>query len=127
MPGGPLALITYRGRRTGKTYRRPVEALVEYVERGEIVVTPIRGKRSDWYRNVLAGGLIGVRFRGRNHEAEWRELAEDERRSVLRRYLAEHPIFGRQILSGMARGHRGSGDPVADAASAGTLVSLKLR
>jgi deazaflavin-dependent oxidoreductase (nitroreductase family) len=125
MPGGPIALITFRGRHTGKTYRTPVEVLVE--DQDEIVVTPVRGARSGWYRSIVAGGLVSVRFRGATYAADWRELSEDERKVSLGRYLTEHPVFGRMILSGMARGHARSGDRVADAAGSATLLALKLR
>src|SRR5438128_7408262 len=57
----PIVVLVHRGRRTGKTYKTPVEAIAENAERGEIVISPMWGASSDWYRNVLAGGLLEVR------------------------------------------------------------------
>jgi deazaflavin-dependent oxidoreductase (nitroreductase family) len=103
-----------------------VEALLERGD--EIVVTPMRGERSDWYRNVLAGGLVQVRFRGKTFERiGWRELSEEERRDVLALYREEHPVFGRMIVWGMGRAHRDAGDRISAAAKAGPLLALTLR
>lgn len=125
MPGGPIVLLTHRGRRTGRAYTTPVEVLVEDPERREIIVTPMRGVRSDWYRNVLAGGLLTVRLRGMSHRADWRKLSHEESREALARYRHKHPLWGRMILWGMARQHRDGGDPVAGAAKAAPLVGVR--
>jgi hypothetical protein len=31
---------------------------------------------SDWYRNVIAGGLVEIHVRGEKRQVEWRELDE---------------------------------------------------
>ena len=80
MPGGPIVVVTHRGRHTGRTYRTPVEATVEDDERAEIIVLPAAGEAADWYRNAVAGGLVGVRLRGTSFSAVCRQLSEEERR-----------------------------------------------
>jgi deazaflavin-dependent oxidoreductase (nitroreductase family) len=125
MPGGPIVILTHRGRRTGRSYTTPVEALVEDGERSEIIVTPLRGERADWYLNVLAGGLDQVRLRGLSYTAECRRLMNDEALQVLSRYVKEHPIFGRIVLMGMARGRDESDDRLTAAAKAAPLLALR--
>lgn len=60
----PWAIIVHRGRRSGKTYRTPVDA---FKHRGTLAVVILYGEDSDWVRNVLAGGGEVVRG-GRTYE-----------------------------------------------------------
>lgn len=60
----PWAVICHRGRRTGRAYRTPVMAVKRD---GTIAVAIMYGERSDWVRNVLAGGGHVVRA-GRTYE-----------------------------------------------------------
>jgi deazaflavin-dependent oxidoreductase (nitroreductase family) len=60
----PWAVICHRGRRSGRAYRTPVLAF----KRGRILAVAILyGERSDWLRNVLAGGGQVVRA-GRTYD-----------------------------------------------------------
>lgn len=121
--GAPIVILTHRGRRSGRVYRTPIEAITE--EREEIVVTPMRGRRGDWYRNVLAGGLLAVSLRGESFHCAWRELSEAERRTALERYLEDHPLYGKVVLRALARLHNLDGPPLA--AVAGEIPMLALR
>jgi deazaflavin-dependent oxidoreductase (nitroreductase family) len=122
--GAPIAILVHRGRRSGRIYRTPVEAIVE--QPGEIVISPARGRRGDWYRNITAGGLVEVRLRGCGYRAESRELSEDENVSALRGYRDAHPIYGRIVLWVLARTHRLKGDPLAAVARGLPMLSLRL-
>lgn len=124
LPGGAIVLLTHRGRRTGRTYVTPAEVLIEDERSGEIVVTPIRGERSDWYRNVRAGGLVDIRLRGKRSTARARVLECDDRRAALAAYRVRHPVWGRLMLWGMARQHHVKGDIVAGVAINATLVAI---
>lgn len=108
----PIVVLVHRGRRSGRLYRTPVEALCEDTERGEVVVSPMWGTGSDWYRNVLAGGLVETHRNGEASEVEWRELSEPERREATEAYRSQHPLYSRIILRMLVRLHRFSGDPV---------------
>jgi deazaflavin-dependent oxidoreductase (nitroreductase family) len=50
---GPYSLICHTGRKSGQAYRTPVDAkfLGDFV-----LITLPYGQRSDWLKNVLAGG-----------------------------------------------------------------------
>lgn len=119
----PLILLVHRGRRSGRVYTTPIEAIDE--EDGEVFISPMFGERGQWYRNVVAGGLVEVRLRGQSYRPEWRELPEGERRIALERYRKRHPLYGRIVLWGLTRLHRLSGDAVS--AVAATLPMLALR
>jgi deazaflavin-dependent oxidoreductase (nitroreductase family) len=107
----PVIVLVHRGRKSGKLYKTPVEMLVEDQQRGEIVVSPMWGKGSDWYRNVVAGGLVEVHVRGEQQRVEWRELDEVERRAGIKAYREAHPFYSRIVLRMLARVNRFAGDP----------------
>jgi deazaflavin-dependent oxidoreductase (nitroreductase family) len=121
----PIVVLVHRGRRSGRIYKTPVEALAEGRESGEIYVSPMWGTRSDWYRNVIAGGLIEVRRAGEGTRMTFRPLAEDERREAVASYRRDHPIYSRMILSMLRRLHSLSGDPVEAVVRALPVLALR--
>jgi deazaflavin-dependent oxidoreductase (nitroreductase family) len=121
--GAPIVVLTHRGRRSGRVYRTPVEAIAE--RGGDIVVSPMRGTRGDWYCNILAGGLVEASLRGEAFRPEWRELSEDERRAALEDYVREHPRYGRFVLGMLARLHDLSGDRLGAVATAIPMLGLR--
>jgi deazaflavin-dependent oxidoreductase (nitroreductase family) len=123
--GAPIVILTHRGRRSGMLYRTPVEAIVEDDAAGEVVVSPMRGRRGDWFLNVLAGGLVEVTLRGERFKPEWRELSESENREALTRYRGEHPIYGRAVLWALARLHGVDGDTLPAVARTVPMLALK--
>lgn len=68
--GSYAGIIRHVGRRSGKEYATPVVPLP--VPDGFVVVLPY-GTRSDWVRNVLAGGSATI-----VHEGETTEVCEPE-------------------------------------------------
>jgi hypothetical protein len=87
-----------------------VEAIVEDAERGELIVSPMWGEHSDWYRNVVAGGLIEARL-CEAKRLKWRKLSEAERRQALYMYRRDNPLYSRAILRMLVRLHGLAGDP----------------
>jgi deazaflavin-dependent oxidoreductase (nitroreductase family) len=60
----PWAVLIHRGRRSGRMYRTPVIAF----RRGRtFAVAALYGQKSDWVRNILAGGGQVVRA-GRTYD-----------------------------------------------------------
>src|SRR5579864_2443445 len=94
---GPLApyvpgfgVIVHRGRRSGHSYRTPVNV---FGRRGGVVVALTYGARSDWVRNVLASDGCLLETRGRKlrlrsprliHESEARTIPPPVRQFVAR-------------------------------------------
>jgi deazaflavin-dependent oxidoreductase (nitroreductase family) len=106
----PVIVLVHRGRKSGRVFRTPVEIMLDDRERAELVVAPMWGRRSDWYRNVLAGGLIEVHVRGEERQVEWRELDEAGRRAAMDAYRQAHPIYSRIILWMLRRVNGFEGD-----------------
>jgi deazaflavin-dependent oxidoreductase (nitroreductase family) len=94
----PVIVLVHRGRKSGRAFKTPVEIMVDDPERGELIVAPMWGRDSDWYRNVVAGGLIEAHVRGEKRQVEWRELEEPERRAAMNAYREAHPLYSRMIL-----------------------------
>jgi deazaflavin-dependent oxidoreductase (nitroreductase family) len=123
----PIVVLVHRGRRSGKIHRTPVEAIGGNEEGEEIVISPLWGERTDWYRNVLAGGLVEVRLKGEGHRLEWRELSDGERLEAVSAYRRDHPLYGRAVLRILARLHGLDGDPVQAVARALPMLALDRR
>jgi deazaflavin-dependent oxidoreductase (nitroreductase family) len=62
---GSRPVLTHVGRRSGVTYRAPLDA--HPVDDG-FVFFPMYGTDSDWVRNVLAAGSATLRFDGNDIE-----------------------------------------------------------
>jgi deazaflavin-dependent oxidoreductase (nitroreductase family) len=123
----PVLVLTHRGRRSGKIYKTPVEALTEDEDTGEIILAPMFGENSDWYRNVSAGGLIEVSVKGEEAQPmEWRLLSLEERRAANAAYSDAHPLYSRLILRMVASVNDIKGDDLVEAV-ARTLPMLALK
>jgi deazaflavin-dependent oxidoreductase (nitroreductase family) len=107
----PVIVLVHRGRRSGRVFKTPVEILVDDPEGSELLVSPMWGRDSDWYRNVVAGGLVEVHVRGENWRVDWRELDEVERRATMDAYREAHPTYSRIILRMLVRVNGLEGDP----------------
>jgi deazaflavin-dependent oxidoreductase (nitroreductase family) len=106
-----VIVLVHRGRKSGTLYKTPIEILHDDHERDELVVSPMWGRHSDWYRNVVAGGLVEVHVRGDARQVEWRELDEAERRAAMSAYREGHPLYSRIILRMLVRVNKFEGDP----------------
>ncbi len=121
----PVIVLVHRGRKSGKVYKTPVEILTEEPESGDIIVSPMYGRDSDWYRNVVAGGLEEVHVRSEARHVEWEELDEAGRRAAMDAYRDAHPRYSRMILRMLARVNGFDGD--AEQAVLRELPMLRLR
>jgi len=93
-----VVILVHRGRRSGRIYRTPVEALVEDPHRGELVISPMWGERSDWYRNIVAGGLVEISVGGRSCLTTWRHLSSQEKERALATYRRRHRAYSSVLL-----------------------------
>jgi deazaflavin-dependent oxidoreductase (nitroreductase family) len=106
-----VIVLVHRGRKSGRVYKTPVEVMHEDTDRHELFVAPMFGRDSDWYRNVVADGLVEVHVRGEARQVQWRELDESERPDAMNAYRDAHPFYSRMILSMLARVNRLEGAP----------------
>jgi deazaflavin-dependent oxidoreductase (nitroreductase family) len=121
----PVIVLVHRGRKSGRVYKTPVEMLVDKPELNEIIVSPMWGRESDWYRNVVAGGLVEVHARSDSWQVVWRELDETERRAATKAYREAHPVYSRVILRMLARVNGFEGDPEEAVARELPMVGLR--
>ena len=110
LPTPPVIVLVHRGRNSGRLYKTPLSILVEDPERGEVIVSPMWGRAGDWYRNVIAGGLVEIHVRGERRQVEWRDLDEAERRAAGECFRDAHPIYSRMVLRMLARLNGFEGD-----------------
>jgi deazaflavin-dependent oxidoreductase (nitroreductase family) len=98
----PILVLTHRGRRSGRLYRTPLELLTGS-SGGDMFALPLAGHRADWYRNVIAGGLVEGSCRGRRGTLQWRRASAPEARHALDDYRHTHPLYTRALLFLIAR------------------------
>ncbi len=77
-----FAIITYRGRKSGRTYRLPINI---FPRDGAWVVFLTYGSGAQWVQNVLAEGGCEMRKRGRDTRLVDPELIVDPTRSLVPR------------------------------------------
>lgn len=107
----PVIVLVHRGRKSGRVFKTPVEIIAGDPERDELVVSPMWGRNSDWYRNVVAGGLVAVHVRDEQWRVEWRELDEAECRAAMETYREAHPMYSRIVLRMLVSVNGLEGDP----------------
>src|SRR2546428_5589055 len=110
-PPPTVIVLVHRGRKSGRLYKTPVSILVEDPERGEIVVSPMWSKETDWYLNVVAGGLVEARVRGEARQVGWREPDEAERRAAGGGFPPPPRIYSPPVPRGRGRPHRAGRGP----------------
>jgi deazaflavin-dependent oxidoreductase (nitroreductase family) len=116
----PWAVICHQGRRSGRSYRTPVNA---YKRGSTLTVVVLYGERSDWVQNVLAGGAHVVRA-GRTYPlSEARLVAPEEAGDISPVARAAGRVSGKLLVAtlGEPRPGRGRG-PAAGGASGADLA-----
>lgn len=58
-------VLIHRGRKSGKVFRTPV--VVRGTQHGVIIPMPW-GDTTDWYRNIVAAGGCGLRWKGKAYQ-----------------------------------------------------------
>src|SRR3954453_12354383 len=84
-----FGVLTHRGRKTGRTYRTPVNVF----RRGDLYVFFLTyGSNAQWVKNVIASGACSLETRGRVVELVEPELITDARAPAR---AARRPLRGR--------------------------------
>jgi deazaflavin-dependent oxidoreductase (nitroreductase family) len=83
--------LTHTGRRSGRSFHTLLE-VVGHRPGGEFCVVSGLGPRSDWLRNLEAGGPATVTVGGRSFPADHRRLDEAEALGVFVVYERRHPL-----------------------------------
>ena len=91
---GSLLLVTYTGRRSGRTFTIPVM----YVQDGyDLLVYVGRSVRKVWWRNLRGGARVRVRLRGQKLEGTGTPVRGDA--GVRERYLSRFPRAARPLAA----------------------------
>jgi deazaflavin-dependent oxidoreductase (nitroreductase family) len=88
LPG--LGVVVHLGRKSGKTYRTPVNVFPR--PGGRYVVALTYGPDTDWVKNVMAAGGCELLTRGTHIELTAPQLFHDEARREIR--VVERAILG---------------------------------
>lgn len=78
LPG--FALVEHRGRKSGRTYRTPVNA---FATDDGFAIALTYGRDSEWVRNVLAAGGAVIVTRGRSVPVGHPQIIHDETRCYM--------------------------------------------
>ncbi len=101
-----ILLLTYRGRRSGKTYTIPVS----YVgDNGDLLVVSLQKRL--WWRNLAGGAPVSYRLRGRVYQgkAEVESGNHEKFEADLSTYLKEMRDLARRL--GVTFDENGEPDP----------------
>jgi deazaflavin-dependent oxidoreductase (nitroreductase family) len=126
--------LAHRGRHSGRRYVTVLEVVAADRSSREFTVVSGFGQRSDWLRNVEAGGLIEVTVRSEAFAADDRRLEVNEAVSVLENYERRNRWIGpvvRRELSWLAGGRYDSSprgpSPAGGAVTGGHLFRAQTR
>lgn len=101
--GHRFLLLVHRGRRSGKLHRTVLEVM-RYDRAGdESVVMAGFGARSDWLRNLEAGGGVMIETGGRRFVPDHRMLGTDEAAAVLADYERRNRAIARILRAVLSR------------------------
>ncbi len=102
--GGRFVRVSHVGRRSGRPYRTVLEVVAHDRRSGAVTVVSGFGGRSDWFRNVTAGGPVGVDLGHGPRLADHEVLPTDEVVGVLEAYERRNRLAApvlRRALSGL--------------------------
>jgi hypothetical protein len=86
-----LLVITYAGRRSGRTYAAPVA----YLRQGADLLV---AGGAPWWRNIESGASVGLRLRGRDLRARVEGLSDPETLSGALAYILPRNPFLRRFM-----------------------------
>lgn len=127
--GHRFLLLTHRGRKSGQLRRVVLEVVRHDAATGESIVAAGWGRRTQWYLNVLAGGVVEVSTAGRTYRPTWRQVEADEAVAILADYERRMRFGGAIVRAVLSRllGWRYDGSSEARRRAAEQLPMLAIR
>jgi deazaflavin-dependent oxidoreductase (nitroreductase family) len=117
-----MMLITYTGRKSGKSYTIPVN----YLQDGETLYTTSWRERT-WWRNLREGKTVNLRLRGKDLEATPEVFETDEGvASLLTPYFQIAPNMTRYFEVGLDSEGNPLPEDIVTAAKTRIMVQLKI-
>jgi len=74
LEGAEELQLTVKGRRSGKDIPRPVWFALR--EKREILLLPVKGSSSQWYKNILKNPLVRISVAGETHGGRLQTITE---------------------------------------------------
>jgi hypothetical protein len=88
MVGKGVALLTFTGRKTGKTYTIPVS-----YQRDDDTITVITKRSRNWWRNFQPAAVVELRLAGRNFQGRAEAaIGESDVLDFMMDYLKKRPV-----------------------------------
>ncbi|MFN2196785.1 MAG: nitroreductase/quinone reductase family protein [Anaerolineales bacterium] len=116
-----VLLITFTGRKSGKTYTTPVS----YSQVGDQVVI---FTHHNWWKNLRGGAPVTVRIRGQELEG-WAEPVAEDKQAVadgLTAHLQKVPSDAKYYGVTFDEQHHPNADEVAQAAQSVVMIRIQL-
>lgn len=123
LAGKNVMLMTYRGRKSGRSYAVPMN----YLETDGALLT-ISSRERLWWRNLRGGAPVSLRLRGADRPA-WAECIEDPAAVAgkLSLYLQASPQFARYLHVRMDAQNEPNPEDLARLATQRVVVSTVLK
>jgi len=118
-----MMLIRFRGRRSGKEYRIPVN----YLQTGDLLLTTSFKERT-WWRNLRGGAEVTVCLRGQERSA-FSEVVEsqEEVAAKLEMFIAKSARSARFLGIELDAAGKPTRDSLLKAAQSRVVISTRLR
>lgn len=97
--GTRFLLIHHRGRRSGVTRQTVVEVVDSDVHHGSYVVVAAWGRKTDWYRNIVADPQVEIEVSTERVAAMARTVTRQEAELHLREFSRRHPTAFKELGS----------------------------
>jgi deazaflavin-dependent oxidoreductase (nitroreductase family) len=121
MLSGSTMIITYTGRKSGKTFSTPVN----YVRDGDVLWT-VSFRRRTWWRN-LRDSPVTLRIHGKDVTGVATAMTDQQEvTDCLTAYLRKAPQIARYVGVGLDASGQPKPDDVADAAKTRIMVRVQL-
>ena len=108
--GDRFLLLTHLGRKSGATFRTPLEVVIHDANTGEYVVCSGTGPRADWWLNINAQPAVSVQVRNNVWAPEQRFLDPDEAARRFHEYELAHAKTAARLLQSMGQHYDGTDD-----------------
>ncbi|GAA0988159.1 MULTISPECIES: nitroreductase family deazaflavin-dependent oxidoreductase [Nocardiopsidaceae] len=107
--GGRFVLLTHRGRTTGEARQAVLEVVGRNDTTGAVLIASGYGRRSQWFRNIVAEPRVLFQVGGRRHRGTATVLSPQESGEALAHYAERHPEAAVALMRGL--GHEVDGGP----------------
>lgn len=123
---GNMMVITYQGRKSGKTYHTPVN-YVRFTDPGgksELLTASLRQRT--WWRNLRGGSMVTLRLAGRNQTATAQVIEDDAGVAIeLERLLNAMPNLAKYLGVGRDSEGRLKASDIQNAAQGHVIIKCQ--